>query len=212
MKKDAALKGSTVFLAWGSLIGDPDVEFDSHRKAWVHDGPVLPLEFSRISSRRDNALTIVIDVDFGVPIKTWYAASKRRDPRDAACDLRVREETIIRHIGLIDLQANVTRSHWSVIADRIALWAQDRGVRAVVWTDLPSNYTRKTGNLFCAACGVDYIKTKVGEKGQQKAREYLAVVPAEVVTPFRSALEADLWFEKANLATETGSLPNTQST
>lgn len=195
MKKNAALKGRTVVLAWGSLIGEPHEEFDSHRQAWVHDGPVFPLEFSRISSTRHGALTIVIDVDFGVPIKTWYAVSKRRDPRDAACDLRAREGTVTRHIGMVDLQANVIRSHWSVITDKVTLWAQERGVRAVVWTDLPSNYTDETGNLFSPASGVDYIKTDLGQEGQDEARRYLAVVPAEVVTPFRSAMDADPWFQ-----------------
>jgi len=48
-------------LGWGSLLWDKNHDFDNQHESWKFDGPLLPLEFSRISKSRDNALTLVID-------------------------------------------------------------------------------------------------------------------------------------------------------
>src|SRR5690348_12261181 len=87
-------------LAWGSLIWDDGwPQFDKQRGEWLKDGPVLPLEFSRISASRDKALTLVIDPDNGSDCKVMYAISKRKNPDDAIADLRDREGTIMDHMG-----------------------------------------------------------------------------------------------------------------
>lgn len=55
-------------LAWGSLIWDDNwPEFDKQRGEWLKDGPILPLEFSRVSASRDKALTLVIDTVTRIP-------------------------------------------------------------------------------------------------------------------------------------------------
>jgi hypothetical protein len=46
-------------LGWGSLLWDKSKrEFDDQHDGWRFDGPVLKIEFSRISSSHDNALTL----------------------------------------------------------------------------------------------------------------------------------------------------------
>lgn len=65
---------------WGSLIWDKRPEFDKHHEQWLQDGPVLKLEFSRISESRKDALTLVIDGVNGSECKTSYASLPKMPP------------------------------------------------------------------------------------------------------------------------------------
>ncbi|MHC2302867.1 hypothetical protein [Rhizobium mongolense] len=67
-EKKVALR--IAILGWGSLIWDQRPEFDMHHKGWLRGGPVLMLEFSRISESRKSALTLVIDNTHGEPCET----------------------------------------------------------------------------------------------------------------------------------------------
>ena len=86
-------------LGWGSLLWDRNSAFDDQIGDWKFDGPELPLEFSRISQKRSNALTLMIDTLNGTNCTVAYALSKRKSPDDAICDLRSREGTVLRRIG-----------------------------------------------------------------------------------------------------------------
>jgi cation transport regulator ChaC len=87
-------------LGWGSLLWDCRPEFDEQCGTWQFDGPVLPLEFSRVSQGRDDALTLVIDEQYGQQCKIAYRLSKRKLHEDAIADLRCREGTTLRSIGV----------------------------------------------------------------------------------------------------------------
>ena len=52
-------------LGWGSLLWDKRPEFDEQHDAWQSDGPYLKIEFSRVSSTRNGALTLVLDTKNG---------------------------------------------------------------------------------------------------------------------------------------------------
>ena len=180
-------------LGWGSLIWEPREDFKKYTGSWLEDGPVLPIEFSRISNSRNGALTLVIDPDNGSQVRTKYTLSKRKEPEDALCDLRTREGTILRHIGLIDLKNNVCRGHWTFIIDKIKLWAVQKQLRAVIWTDLPSNYVEKTKEVFNPAKAIEYLK-RLDQEGQKLAKEYIHKAPVEVQTDFRIKVSQDPWF------------------
>lgn len=190
----------TAIIAWGSLIGESRDEFDKQHDSWLREGPVLPIEFSRISATRNYALTLVIDPDNGIQTRTWFAISKRKDAEDAACDLRSREGTTIRNIGIYNARTGVICSRWSFIADKVKMWAEMKGFCAVVWTDLISNFVERTGHLFSAQSGVDYVST-LPHEGKSAMRNYFAVVPPEVVTPFRALAHSSACFgEEAQVA------------
>jgi hypothetical protein len=136
-------------LGWGSLTYDLGDLITHVRMPWSRGGPLLPLEFSRVSKSRRNALTLVIDPENGINLPTQFIESTRRDPMDAACDLRRREGTVISHIGLVDLDSNLgRRSKTEKITEAITLWARQCGFRAVVWTDLCSNFAKENGVKF----------------------------------------------------------------
>lgn len=193
------LKGKIAILGWGSLIREPRDDFKKYIGVWEEDGPILPIEFSRISDSRNGALTLVIDPDNGSQVRTKYTLSKRKNPEDATCDLRTREGTVIRHIGLIDLEKDFYRGHWSFVIDKIKLWATEKQLRAVVWTDLPSNYAEKTKKVFKPENAIEYLKS-LDEEGQKLSKEYIRKVPDDIKTPLRRKVSQDQWFEEKQIA------------
>ena len=71
----------SVVLAWGSLVWDPR-ELQTAAK-FTANGPLLPIEFCRISA--DGRLTLAIDETFGALCKT-YSAPSALESLDAARD------------------------------------------------------------------------------------------------------------------------------
>jgi hypothetical protein len=181
-------------LGWGSLIwdtGDLPLETD-----WIQGGPVVPIEFSRISHSRNGALTLVIDPINGTPIRSRYALSQRTNLNDAIGDLQTRESTIWTYIGYVNLKKNTQRCvAYPGAADVIRRWAQDNNLDAVVWTDLPSNFLEKENKDFTVSVAIKYLKRLPGS-GASKAREYINKAPQDVVTPLREALENDPWMKE----------------
>jgi hypothetical protein len=117
-------------LGWGSLIWDLDQLAANVRGSWKRGGPALPVEFSRVSHKRQEALTLVIDPEHGVPVATRFIVSRRSDPDDAACDLRTREGTVIRNIGLIDLDSGFARSKCQTLTDVVRSWAESARIHS----------------------------------------------------------------------------------
>jgi hypothetical protein len=188
-------KCKIAIIGWGSLIWERRDDFEKCIGTWEEDGPILPIEFSRISDSRNGALTLVIDPDNGSQVRTKYTLSKRKYPEDATCDLRTREGTVMRYIGLIDLEKDIYRGHWSFVIDKIKLWANEKQLRAVVWTDLPSNYTEKTQKVFEPGNAIEYLKN-LNDEGQKSAKEYIRKALSEVRTPLRIKVSQDQWFEE----------------
>ena len=129
-------------LGWGSLLWDNDKQFDDWHEHWQGDGPKLKLEFSRISSSRCGALTLVIDPDNGFTNSVCWTLSRRTDISDVIQDLKKREKTICRYIGRFSFGGDEHSSD-SRSLSAIRSWANKRGLYGVVWTDLPSSFEKK---------------------------------------------------------------------
>lgn len=163
-------------IAWGSLIWDKrELPIIGE---WQKGGPMLPIEFSRISS--DGRLTLVIDDKNGVPVSTYYAQSGATDLMQAVEDLRKREGSPKEMIGVASKNINSRRlGHESIHA-----WAIAHKWDAAIWTGLPSNFEEKHHVPFTVQNGLDYLKTLEGEK-RYRAMEYINLAPERVDTPFR---------------------------
>jgi hypothetical protein len=183
----------------GSLIWDkrPEFEpFEQHLKGqWLHDGPRLKLEFSRVSNTRHGALTLVIDEEHGAETTVAWRLSKRSDVNEAICDLRCREGTILKCIGQVGHDRGSNSSLPG--ADAIAEWRRSKNLDAVVWTALKSNFNEKSKEkrLFSVQAAIDHIQN-LDANGRAKAFEYISRAPEVVKTPLRSALEATPWFQE----------------
>ena len=117
-------------LGWGSLLWDERPEFDETHDDWQPDGPILPLEFSRVSGSRKRALTLVIDSENGTDCRVAYAMSKRRSPEDAIADLRCREGTVMKRIGFWFADGSIRCD--PEVPDAIVPWAKGKGLDVVV--------------------------------------------------------------------------------
>jgi hypothetical protein len=189
-------------LAWGSLIWDDNwPKFDRQRGEWLKDGPILPLEFSRVSASRDKALTLVIDTVNGQDCKVMYAESKRRNPDDAIADLRDREGTIMSHMGFY-FAKYPARKGVPYVPQSIPDWASSKNIEVVVWAGMPSNFSEKNvvkvGTEFSVDAAVTHLQN-ITPKGKTAAAEYVWLAPALVVTPLRTKLQAESWFEKLKM-------------
>ncbi len=197
-------------LGWGSLIWDRrdlPITRDWQRggppspRLW-RTGPVLPIEFSRISrsgerpacrslgTGRAGCLTLVIDEQHGANVSTRFALSPRTSLNDTIADLRTREGTSNDRIGYVNLVRNTereyARQHHPHACDTIKAWAQEQRLDAVVWTALPSNFEEVAQRPFSVEATILYLKALI-EPAKSNALEYLQKAPPEVVTPVRTA-------------------------
>lgn len=176
-------------LGWGSLIWD----MRNLRIAgvWKNGGPVLPIEFSRVSG--DGRLTLVIDPLHGVSVTTRFAHSEFINLNDAIANLREREGTSAEKIGFVNL-VNNTESYYSrrqhhSACNSIRVWAQANDWQAVIWTALISNFESDGRPPFSTPAAVAYVNGLNGEL-KTRAFEYLQRAPEEVDTPIRRQLLA----------------------
>ena len=92
-----------VVLAWGSLVSDPR-DLQAAGK-FAPNGPLLPIEFCRVSA--DGRLTLVIDERFG-SVCTSYSAPSAHENLDAAIEnLSAREGMQdARAIGFVEVASD----------------------------------------------------------------------------------------------------------
>jgi hypothetical protein len=195
------MKPEIVILGWGSLVWDARPEFDEQHDDWKSSGPALPLEFSRVSPSRENALTLVVDEQNGSACSVFYAVSRRRSPEDAIADLRRREGTTVANIGYCFLDGSRNNSKSQRTLSAINSWASDRAIDVVLWTDLSSNFKAKSSHKceFTVAAALAHLHS-LPANGKDKAAEYIWRAPPVVDTPLRRAVQVEPWFkERARL-------------
>jgi hypothetical protein len=182
-------------LGWGSLIWDKRPEFDEKHGKREYEGPVLKLEFSRLSESRKGALTLVIDDDYGQDCTVQYALSTRKDPADAIADLRCREGTIMKRMGFWFADGSQTCE--PPLPPSIPPWAQAKNMDAVVWTGLTRNFEKEASpgkkSIFSVETATAYVQNLPAE-GKAMAAEYIWRAPDYVTTPLRTALLSAPWF------------------
>ena len=171
-------------IAWGSLVYDPrtlKIIGD-----WNNNGPILNIEFSRVS--KDGRLTLVVDLDNGEEVKTYFAQSKRDDLGDAIADLRDREGTIRKWIGFFDLSNNInSKAEFFDQVDvfaKIQNWCRNQKFDAAVWTALPPQFEDQTKKEFSVDNAVNYLKN-LPKSVKENALKYISKAPQEIVTPLR---------------------------
>lgn len=176
-------------LGWGSLIWDPR---ELHvASGWQEGGPVLPIEFSRISD--NDRLTLVIDEAHGVDVPTRHALSSLSDLDAAVTDLQKREGAPNRdRIGFLEVTRNRlskrARAMHPVACERICAWAEAKNLDGVVWTAIGPRFREKTGEPFSVEAAIRYLD-RVDKVTFARTLHYVWNAPPEVQTPVRTAVE-----------------------
>ncbi|HXD34603.1 MAG TPA: hypothetical protein VN643_26015 [Pyrinomonadaceae bacterium] len=176
-------------LGWGSLLREDGGDFDRWRDEWRFDGPCVKIEFSRISKTRLGALTLVVDIEDGVTNTVAWCMSKRKSAQDAVADL-----------GAEKVLKSTRYEAWfpairfpMMTAKTIAVWATSKKLDVVVWTGLPSNFSKKLNQPVSLEAAVAYLK-RLPLDGKLKAAEYIWRAPDFVTTPLRAAMQVEPWF------------------
>jgi hypothetical protein len=184
-------------LGWGSLLWDKNPEFDEQHGDWQFDGPCLKIEFSRVSQKRNGALTLVLDTKNGKSCQVAYAFSKRKSPDDAICDVRSREGTTLKNVGFYFADNSRKKAREEEVLRTIQNWASEKKIDVVIWTDLESNFQEKSkcGKPFSIEAALCHIQA-LDSEGKAKAAEYVWRTPTFVETPLREVLQSQPWFQK----------------
>lgn len=184
-------------LGWGSLLWDKRPEFDEQHEDWQFDGPSLKIEFSRVSQTRNCALTLVLDTKNGKSCQVAYGLSKRQNPDDAICDVRNREGTTLKNVGFYFADNSRKQARDEEVLKIIQNWASKRKIDVVIWTDLESNFQKKSkcGKPFSVEAALCHIQA-LDSEGKAKAAEYVWRTAAFIETPLRVALQSQPWFQK----------------
>lgn len=170
-------------IGWGSVVWKPGVLRCTG--PWHVGGPSLPIEFARTS--QDGRLTLVL-LDGAPAVPTRYVELAYATGEQAQEALAGREGSGVESIGL---WPGPEPKH-AVGASAIAAWGVASGFDAVVWTALRPRFRGVFGLVpENAAAVVDYLR-ELDPETSARAREYITNAPAEVRTPHRAVIEAEL--------------------
>jgi hypothetical protein len=181
-------------IGFGSLIWDLDDLAPHVTGDWqMYYGPVLPLEFSLVSRKRQHALALVIDHADGLPCPTCVIDSMRESRQEAVTDLAARERTTIDNIGFVDQITGDSHSAHETTRETLWDWVQNSHYDGAVWADGTRNFEALTGRRFDLQAAMDHLWALSGD-GLTEARQYIHNAPAEVDTPLRRALKDSSWW------------------
>jgi len=123
---------SIAVLGWGSLIWCPgNLRI---KTAWRPNGPMLPIEFARIS--QDNRLTLVIQPGSSDQ-PTYWALSEFTAIEHARDNLRARENSKLAYIHYVDQDGKAADGAPPRIVKRVGEWlTPHKDLQAAIWTGL----------------------------------------------------------------------------
>lgn len=172
-------------LGWGSLVWDPrDLPI---RGKWFCDGPFLPVEFARQSSR--GRITLVIVPATFPLVRILWAPMSVANLDEARLALGSRE------CGRKDNPRECV-DYWPggsknrIAVKRIGDWARTLKVDAVVWTNLPPEFN-KAKRVPDVDEVVKDLDSRDGHE-RENAEEYVRKAPRQVATKYRRIIEAKL--------------------
>lgn len=179
-------------LAWGSLIWQPKNLFFDTEFGWKEDGPILPIEFARIS--KDGRLTLVI-TENGSLVPTFYTASKYKTLDEAILNLAAREGSSRKSIGSYH-KSKDEFLHKNFFEETIRNWINEKDFDAVIWTNLGENWNIKNehGEIvepIETAERIEYLKSLKGN-ANALAEEYIRKTPVQIKTKYRAKIEEEL--------------------
>ena len=179
-------------LGWGSLLWQPkDLQFDKEI-GWSKNGPMLPIEFARIS--KDGRLTLVITKDVK-EVKTYFAISSYESEEEAVLNLAIREGCGREQIGSYD-KSKKNFSKEVFFENNILKWIKNTGIDVVIWTNLGEKWEVKNddGEVIDTIVPderVEYLK-KLKNNKRALAEEYIRRTPTQIDTHYRSLIEKEL--------------------
>jgi len=188
-------------IGWGSLIWDPrDLAIEDD---WHVDGPMLPIEFARVSSR--NRLTLVL-VD-SVPLQpTLWALSRKSTLAEAIKNLAKREGTSDDNIGgWSSTDASSEPEHR--VVSIMATWARQRKLDGVFWTALGPKKPNGENGLATEDELIEYLRGLAKRGEEAAAREYIEKAPSQIKTHLRARIQLGIGWSNTNHGSKSAGVP-----
>lgn len=173
-----------VCIGWGSLIWNPGKLKVEH--PWFEDGPLLPIEFTRISS--DKRVTLIID-EFSQPVRTLWAWMTVTRLREAKESLLEREGISERNISLIH-SIGLNETPTNAIHNSIKDWLFEKQVDAAIWTGL--SYSKETERKRPTIDQIINHLNSLEGNTRENAEEYIKKAPPQISTPYRKSIDLHL--------------------
>ena len=181
-------------IGFGSLLWDlGNLEPHVIGEWGYYTGPMLPLEFSLISAKRNQALALTIDLDNGTLCPTCIISSRRQSIVRTVGDLAAREQAPQEMIGFFEQGSNHSRSRSDYIYRKIETWLEQKRFDGAVWTDSASNFKSITGTNFSVIAALEYLRSLQGAS-LIEAKRYIENAPDLVDTPLRKMLAEEAWW------------------
>lgn len=173
-------------LGWGSLVWDP--RGLPIRGDWFEDGPLLPIEFARVSS--DLRVTLVL-VEKTPVVRSLWTLMDLPDLLSARTALAGREgvpeDRIARDIGVWSAEERFEGPGVAAIVS----WAERLELDGVVWTALPPGFRQSRGTVPEIEQVLAHLRSLEGAP-LRRAEEYVRRAPRQTDTPFRRRFEREL--------------------
>jgi hypothetical protein len=181
-------------IGWGSLIWCPGSL--RIKTKWRTGGPMLPIEFARISD--DGRLTLVIHPG-SAPQQTYWAVSDLTDLEDARRNLKEREgcrDTAVHYLSQDGAHAPILPA----VAKELTTWLANhkKEVQAVIWTGLKTNWPAKRCRAFSPEDAMRYLEELDATHTRTKlvydrAKEYIQKAPVSIQTEVRTLAHRRGW-------------------
>ncbi len=180
-------------LGWDPMVTEPG-ELMLLERRWFEEGPVLPLELSRVAPQRYLALSLRRD---STPVRVFWSLMGTDSVGEAVWSLAQRAECKPENVGFLDLE---TGEHWCRTVDEclpdIKRWAEERnreghGIQVVIWNDLRPDFEKRTRRELTPENAVAYLRG-LRPEARAKAADYLRKVPPSIRTPVLDAVRAVL--------------------
>ncbi len=166
-------------IGWGSLIWDPrELKIEN---GWHDDGPMLPVEFTRIS--KDGRVTLIID-KCAKPVRTLWALMTCKDLDEAKESLKKREGTDISLIHSV-IQHKETTDEIEIIVQN---WIKLKGFDGAIWTGLSYSNKAKRRRRPTVEEIITHL-TNLDENTKQSAEKYIRMAPKQIDTKYRRIIE-----------------------
>lgn len=187
-------------LGWGSLIWNPGnlgIEKEKGKNIWHNTGPMLPIEFARIS--KDGRLTLVI-VPGEKLVQTLYTISTFKEIDLVKLDLAVREGCGKDKIGSYFKKKDEFIPNNFKCKEEIKNWVmQNERIDAVIWTNLSEKYWYLNDNKEKIEVDksdiISYLRNLPSDK-QAISEQYVRKTPSSIDTIQRKIIEEVLgWTE-----------------
>lgn len=174
-----------VCLGWGSLVWRP--EELPIVGGWQPDGPLVPVEFARQSD--NGRITLVVAESQSVCPVLWTELDVvTLDEAKRVLSMREGPGVNLNRVAFWSRASASPHSEVSAI-EEWALAKQD--IHAVVWTALGPRFRGENGRFPDEQEVVAYLNALEGRQ-RADAEKYVRCAPAQIRTPYRTAIEKAL--------------------